>query len=123
MNILFLGDIFASAGRHIAAEQLPHIVSSESIGLIVANAENAAGGFGITPLIAEELLSLGVDVLTTGNHIWDKREINDYLPQQPRLLRPANYAEGLPGSGLAIVEPGGGVRCAVINLQGRTHLP
>ena len=123
MNILFLGDIFASAGRRIVAEQLPHIVASEAIGLIIANAENAAGGFGITPLIAEELLSLGVDVLTTGNHIWDKREINDYLPQQPRLLRPANYADGLPGTGLAIVEPAGGVRCAVINLQGRTHLP
>ena len=118
MNILFVGDIFASAGRRIVAEQLPHMVASEAIGLIVANAENAAGGFGITPLIAEELLSLGVDVLTTGNHIWDKREINDYLPQQPRLLRPANYADGLPGTGLAIVEPAGGVRCAVINLQG-----
>jgi metallophosphoesterase (TIGR00282 family) len=123
MNILFLGDIFASAGRRIVAEQLPHMVASEAIGLVVANAENAAGGFGITPLIAEELLSLGVDVLTSGNHIWDKREINDYLPQQPRLLRPANYADGLPGTGLAIVEPAGGVRCAVINLQGRTHLP
>jgi hypothetical protein len=123
MNILFLGDIFASAGRRIVAEQLPHIVASEAIGPVIANAENAAGGFGITPLIAEELLALGVDVLTSGNHIWDKREINDYLPQQPRLLRPANYPDGLPGSGLAIVEAPGGIRFAVINLQGRTHLP
>jgi metallophosphoesterase (TIGR00282 family) len=123
MNILFVGDIFASAGRRIVAEHLSGIVSDEAIDLIIANAENAAGGFGITPLVAEELLSYGLDVLTTGNHIWDKREINDYLPRQPRLLRPANYTEELPGTGLAVLDSASGIPCAVINLQGRTHMP
>lgn len=123
MKILFIGDIFASAGRRILAEQLPQITASEGIDLVIANAENAAGGFGLTPLVAEELFSMGIHVLTSGNHIWDKKEITDYLAQQPRLLRPANYADGAPGTGVAIVDTAGGVRCAVINLQGRTHMP
>jgi len=123
MKVLFVGDIFASAGRRVLADQLPQISAAENIDLLVANAENAAGGFGITPLVAEELFSYGAHVLTTGNHVWDKREINDYLAQQPRLLRPANYADGTPGSGVAVVESAAGVRCAVINLQGRTHMP
>jgi metallophosphoesterase (TIGR00282 family) len=122
MNILFVGDIFASAGRQIVAENLPRIVYSEQIQLTIANAENAAGGFGITPLVAQELLSSGVDVLTTGNHVWDKKEIQDYLPREPRLLRPANYSAGLPGTGVAVVDSFGGVPCAVINLQGRVHM-
>ena len=91
----------------------------ENIHLTIANGENAAGGFGITPPLADELFGYGVDVLTSGNHIWDKREIYDYLPRQPRLLRPANYVEELPGSGVVVVEARNGVRCAVINLQGR----
>lgn len=123
MNILFIGDIFASAGRGIVADKLHYIVSTESIDLAIANAENSAGGFGITPLIAEELLSMGLDVLTSGNHVWDKRELYDYLNRQPRLLRPANYSEELPGRGYTVVEARNGVRCAVINLQGRTHMP
>jgi metallophosphoesterase (TIGR00282 family) len=123
MNILFLGDIFASAGRRILADQLHGIIASESIALTVANAENAAGGFGITPLVAEELFGLGVDVLTSGNHIWDKRELIEYLPHQPRLLRPANYPDETPGSGMIVVESVEGVPCAVISLQGRTHMP
>lgn len=123
MNILFIGDIFASPGRGIVAERLQSIVSAEKIQLVVANVENAAGGFGITPLIAEELLSFGLDVMTSGNHIWDKREIYDYLPRQPRLLRPANYAEDLPGHGVTVVRARNGVSCAVINLQGRSHMP
>ena len=93
MNILFVGDIFASPGRRIVADHLRDIVATNAIDLVIANAENSAGGFGITPPIAEELLALGIDVLTSGNHIWDKREVYDYFAQQPRLLRPANYAE------------------------------
>ena len=88
----------------MVAEHLQEIVSEERIDLVIANAENAAGGFGITPLVADELLSFGLDVLTSGNHIWDKREIHDYLARQPRLLRPANYLEELPGSGLLVVD-------------------
>lgn len=123
MNILFIGDIFASAGRSIVADRLHYILSTEQIDLAIANAENSAGGFGITPLIAEELLKSGLDVLTSGNHIWDKREINEYLRKQPRLLRPANYVDELPGSGFTIVKSRSGVRVAVINLQGRAHMP
>jgi metallophosphoesterase (TIGR00282 family) len=94
-------------------------VAAETIHLTIANGENAAGGFGITPPLADELFGYGVDVLTSGNHIWDKREIYDYLPRQPRLLRPANYPEGLPGSGGVVVDARNGVRCAILNLQGR----
>ena len=103
MNILFIGDIFASGGRSIVADHLNRLISEYKIDLPIANAENAASGFGITPLIAEELLALGLDVLTGGNHSFDKREIHDYLDTQPRLLRPANYPPGLPGSGGTVV--------------------
>jgi 2',3'-cyclic-nucleotide 2'-phosphodiesterase len=123
MNILFVGDIFASPGRQIVADNLPRIVSSEQIHLTIANVENAAGGFGITPLVAQELFSAGLDVLTSGNHIWDKKEIQEYLPRQPRLLRPANYPAELPGSGVTVLPSSSGIPCAVINLQGRVHMP
>jgi 2',3'-cyclic-nucleotide 2'-phosphodiesterase len=123
MNILFVGDIFASPGRRIVADHLRDIVATNAIDLVIANAENSAGGFGVTPPIAEELLAWGIDVLTTGNHIWDKREIYDYLAQQPRLLRPANYANGLPGKGVIVVKARNGADCAVINMQGRTYMP
>ncbi len=123
MNILFVGDVFASPGRQIVADNLPRIVSEERIHLTIANVENAAGGFGITPLVAEELFSAGLDVLTSGNHVWDKKEIQEYLPRQPRLLRPANYPADLPGSGMVVLPSSNGVSCAVINLQGRTHMP
>ena len=122
MNILFVGDIFASPGRRIVADHLEDIVEANRIDLTIANAENSAGGFGITPAIAEELLGLGVDVLTSGNHIWDKREIFDYLARQPRLLRPDNYPQA-PGSGVIVYRARNGVECAVINLQGRTYMP
>jgi hypothetical protein len=122
MNILFIGDIFASGGRAIVAENLHGIVNEHKIDLAIANAENSAGGFGITPLIAEELLGLGLDVLTGGNHSFDKREIHDYLSGHPRLLRPANYPNGLPGSGLYIGRARNGVPYAVLNLQGRAHM-
>ncbi len=123
MNILFIGDIFASAGRGLVARHLQEIVSTEKIQLVIANAENSAGGFGITPLIAEELFSMGAEILTGGNHIWDKKEIFDYLPRQPRLLRPANYPDELPGQGWIVHKARNGVEVAIIDLQGRTHMP
>lgn len=123
MNLLFIGDIFASSGRGIVADNLQRIISTEKIDLAIANAENAAGGFGITPLVADELFSFGLDVLTSGNHIWDKREIYEYLDRQPKLLRPANYPPELPGSGAVLVKARNGVPCAILNLQGRTHMP
>ncbi len=123
MNILFVGDIFASPGRSIVAANLQRIITEERIDLAIANGENSAGGFGITPAIAADLFSMGLEVLTTGNHIWDKKEIFDYLPREPRLLRPANYPDPLPGCGVAVVRARNGVRAAVINLQGRVHMP
>lgn len=123
MRILFIGDIFASAGRKLVADHFAYIVESERIDLAIANAENAAGGFGLTPSLAEDLLGLGIHVLTSGNHIWDKREIYEYFAKQPRVLRPANYPAELPGHGLAIVQARNGVSCAVMNLQGRTYMP
>lgn len=104
------------------ADHVEDIVRANAIDLAIANGENAAGGFGITPAIAEDLLALGIDVLTSGNHIWDKREIYEYLDRQPRVLRPANYPQG-PGKGVAIARARNGVECAVMNLQGRTYMP
>jgi 2',3'-cyclic-nucleotide 2'-phosphodiesterase len=122
MNILFIGDIFASGGRSIVADHFHQLMEEYHIDLAIANAENSAGGFGITPSIAEELLSLGLDVLTGGNHSFDKREIHDYIDHQPRLLRPANYPAGLPGNGLFTGTARNGHRYAVLNLQGRAHM-
>jgi hypothetical protein len=121
VNLLFIGDIFASPGRRIVADHLSDIAATNRIDLTIANGENAAGGFGITPSIAEDLFGLGIDVITTGNHIWDKREIYDYFGRQPRLLRPANYPDA-PGSGILTLSAKDGTPCAVINLQGRTYM-
>ncbi len=123
MNILFIGDIFASTGRNLVAQNLQRIVSEEKIDLAIANAENAAGGFGITPAVAQDLFSMGLEVLTSGNHVWDKKEIFDYFPREPRLLRPANYNSDLPGQGVVVVKARNGVEAAVMNLQGRVHMP
>lgn len=122
MNILFIGDIFASGGRGIVADRLNQLITEHKVDLAVANAENSAGGFGITPQIAEDLLSLGLDVLTGGNHSFDKREIHDYFERQPRLLRPANYPPGLPGTGVYCGKARNGVLYAVLNLQGRASM-
>src|SRR5271165_2631605 len=123
MNLLFIGDIFASPGRNIVAHHLQEIISEEKIDLAIANAENSAGGFGLTPLIAQELSSVGLDVMTTGNHVFDKKEIYDYFSREPRLLRPANYPDELPGLGLIVVKARNGAPVAVMNLQGRVNMP
>jgi hypothetical protein len=126
LNILFVGDIFGSAGRRIVQEHIGHIRQANAVDLVVINAENAAGGFGVTPQIAEDLFDLGADVLTTGNHAWDKRELIDYLKSVPaesqerarRVLRPENLQPGLPGYGVFEGTTAGGVDYAVIDLQG-----
>jgi metallophosphoesterase (TIGR00282 family) len=129
MRILFIGDIFGRPGRTIVKDRLPGLVKDRAIDLVIANGENAAGGFGITGPLAEELFELGIDVLTTGNHIWDKREIIDYYQMANgnqhsparRLLRPANYSPGLPGWGVYEGSKNG-VPYAVVNLQGRVFM-
>ena len=129
MRILFVGDVFGSAGRRIVREHLGHVIAGRSIELVIINAENAAGGFGLTPAIADELFDMGAHVLTTGNHVWDKREIIEYFqmadgnPHSParRLLRPANLGQGLPGWGVYEGQKNG-AGYAVMNLQGRVFM-
>ena len=122
MRLIFIGDIFGHAGRRIVADHLEDIRATEGIDVVIANGENSAAGFGITPGITQDLISYGVDVITTGNHIWDKKEILSYFVHQPRLLRPANYPDPSPGSGVYIHETPTGVKIAVINLQGRVYM-
>ncbi|MBI4482528.1 MAG: TIGR00282 family metallophosphoesterase [Acidobacteria bacterium] len=123
MNILFLGDLFGKAGRKLLAQKFEDLVLRYHIEFSVVNVENAAGGHGITPAVADELLALGFQVLTSGNHIWDKKEILDYLPLQPRLLRPANYPPATPGYGSYMGVSSSGIKVAVLNLQGRIFMP
>src|SRR5581483_7216243 len=130
MRILFIGDIFGRPGRTIVRERLSELVTQHQADLIIANGENAAAGFGITPALAEELFETGIEVLTSGNHIWDKREIIEYFesadgnPYSParRLLRPANYPSSLPGWGLYQGKTRSEVPYAIINLQGRVFM-
>jgi len=124
-RILFIGDIVGHPGRRIVKELLPGLVGEYSPELVLANAENAAGGFGITPPLVEELLDLGIAVLTSGNHIWDKKDILPYLSDHAdgRLLRPANYPGAAPGHGLYLGKTRAGLDYAVLNLQGRVFMP
>jgi len=115
------GDTVARSGRRALEERLHDLRSQREIDFVVANVENAAGGFSITSRIAEDLLAAGVDVMTSGNHIFDKKEVLDYIDKQPRLLRPANYAPGVPGKGRWVGKVRG-VPVAVINLQGRVFM-
>jgi metallophosphoesterase (TIGR00282 family) len=123
MRILFIGDIVGSPGREIVRERLADVVERKQIDLVIANGENSASGFGITPKIAEELLRYGIEVISGGNHSWDRREIMEFMPYEPRLLRPANFPEGSPGRGIYMGTAKNGVKYAVINLQGRVFLP
>lgn len=122
MRILFIGDIVGRSGRRAVAALLPGLVESLGVDFTIANGENAAGGIGITPRIGDELLGLGIDVLTSGNHVWDKREALDYLGACERLLRPANYPPGAAGRGAGLYEARNGVRVGVVNLQGRVFM-
>jgi len=123
MKILFIGDIVGSPGRQIVKDRLAGIVAHKGIDLVLANCENAASGFGITPKLTEELLDAGIEVLTSGNHIYDRKEILEYFPHQPRLLRPANYPPENPGAGVFVGTAKNAIRYAVLNVQGRVFLP
>src|SRR5438477_7424245 len=122
MRVLMIGDVVARPGRIAVLERIEDLREQHSVDLAVMNAENVAGGFSITPSMAEELFATGIDVMTSGNHIFDKREAAGYIARQPRLLRPANYPAAAPGSGLWVGEVRG-TRAAVINLMGRVHMP
>jgi len=122
MRILFIGDIVGRPGRQLVKIGLGAVVSRHDIDLVIANAENAAAGFGITREIGDELLDLGVDVMTSGNHIWDKKEALDYIGTEPRLLRPANYPSGAPGSGSYVARTRDGQSVGVVNVMGRVFM-
>jgi metallophosphoesterase (TIGR00282 family) len=122
MNLLFIGDIVGRPGREIVRRGLGAIVSAHAIDLVIANGENAAAGFGITREIGDALFGYGIHVMTSGNHIWDKKEALDYIVRETRLLRPANYPAGAPGTGAALFRSTSGVAVGVVNVMGRVYL-
>ena len=123
MKILMIGDVVARPGRVAVLERIQDLREQHAVDLAVMNAENLAGGFSVTPQLCEGLFAAGIDVMTSGNHIFDKREAAPYIARQPRLLRPANYPAGTPGAGLWVGETRGGARVAVLNLMGRVYMP
>jgi metallophosphoesterase (TIGR00282 family) len=122
VRILFIGDIVGKPGRELVRRGLPVLVEQYRIDLVIANAENAAAGFGITREIGDQLLGWGVDVMTTGNHVWDKKEAIDYIGAEPRLLRPANYPAGVPGNGSYLARTADGRSAGVVNVMGRVFM-
>jgi hypothetical protein len=123
LKILFLGDVFGKPGRQAVQRLVPRLIAREAIDLVVANAENSASGVGVTPDSADELLASEVNLLTSGNHIWAKREIVPYLERPgSKLLRPANYPPGAPGRGRAVIETPDGRKLGVLNLEGRVFM-
>ncbi len=122
MKILFLGDVVGHPGRKAVRTLVPRLVSEHGVSLVVANVENAAGGVGVTPDIVDELLGVGVHVMTSGNHIWDKKEVLDVMGFEPRLLRPANYPPNNPGRGTVVVKTEGGVKVGIINVEGNVFM-
>lgn len=123
MRLLFLGDIVGRPGRDLVRRHVRAVASQYGADLVIANGENAAGGAGITRENTLEILSSGVDVITTGNHVWDKRETLEFIGHEPRLIRPANYPDGTPGAGAYVTTGANGVAVGVINLMGRIFLP
>ena len=122
MRILFIGDIVGKAGRNAIREVLQKVITDYEIEFTIANGENAAGGMGITPPIASEILDEGVDVLTSGNHIWAKKEIIPFLDEESRILRPANYPAQVPGRGKGVFALSNGLQVGVLNLEGRVFM-
>ena len=123
MNVLFVGDIMGEPGRRVLLKHLSKAIDDHQIDLVVGNGENAAGGFGITPDIAEELFDLGLSAITLGNHAWDKREAIEYLQKESRVIRPANYPDGVPGTGTCVIESAQGERLGIVQLMGRAFMP
>ncbi len=122
MRILFIGDIVGEPGREAVKQLVPKITKREKIDFIIANGENAAGGSGITPVLVDELLGYGIDVITTGDHIWKRKEIIDRISQDSRILRPANYPRETPGFGSTVIQSKSGTEIGVINIQGRVFM-
>lgn len=122
MRLLFLGDIVGRAAREAVIEQVPRLRARLALDFVVVNCENSAGGFGVTAKIAQELYDAGVDCLTTGNHVWDQREIIGYIDGDHRLLRPANFPEGTPGRGATLLPAPGGRQVMVVNLMARLFM-
>jgi len=122
MNIMMIGDICGRPGRHTAAHYIPILRAEYNLDLIIANGENSAGGVGITAKVLDELLNMGIDMITTGNHIWDKKEIFDFIDSGKPLIRPANYPPGTPGKGYLIVTVNNR-KVGIVNLSGRTFMP
>jgi metallophosphoesterase (TIGR00282 family) len=123
MKILLVGDVIGGAGRRILKQEIRGVMDRYEIDYTVVNVENLAGGFGVTASTCREILEMGTNVMTSGNHIWDKKEVLSYIPDEPRLLRPYNYAPECPGAGLHIGTARDGTRVAVLNLQGRVFMP
>ena len=122
MRILFIGDIVGRPGREVLRKGLKGLVDHFGVEFVIANVENSAAGFGVTKDIGDAIKELGVDVMTSGNHIWDKKEAIDYIPTEPRLLRPANYPAGVPGRGSYVAQSGDGRPVGVINVMGRVFM-
>lgn len=123
MKLLFIGDIVGRPGRDLLRKHLKALAATHAVDLVIVNGENAAGGAGITRDNAVDIFSAGADVITTGNHVWDKREALEFIVHEPRLIRPANYPEGTPGLGSYVAVSRSGVRVGVINVMGRVFLP
>jgi hypothetical protein len=123
LTVLFIGDIVGKPGRRAVFDLLPGLKEKYDLDFVIANAENAAGGFGLTPKIARALYSYGVDALTSGNHIWRKEEVIPFLNEEKRILRPANYPTGVPGRGSEVFEVPGKGKVGIINLTGQVYLP
>lgn len=122
MQFLFLGDMVGRSGRTAVFEQLPGLIADHKLDFVVVNGENAAGGFGITEAIFQDTLAAGADVVTTGNHVWDQREALTFAPREDRFLRPANFPDGTPGSGMGVYEARNGARVMVSNIMGRVFM-
>src|ERR1700685_3452622 len=122
MRILFVGDVVGRSGRNVITARLPSLIRQWQLDLVVVNGENAAGGFGITETIYEELREAGADAVTLGNHAWDQKEALVFIERAPRLIRPVNYPPGTPGRGAALIEAKNGARALVINAMGRVFM-
>ena len=122
VKLLFIGDVIGKPGRDALSRELHRIVDRHRVDLVIANGEKAAGGFGLTAETAEELFKCGVQLLTSGNHIWDKKDALEYIKREERIVRPANYPEGTPGRGTTIVRTPGGVKIGILNLEGRVFM-
>jgi hypothetical protein len=122
VSLLFIGDIVGKPGRHALSRELDRLVDRHRVDLVIANGENAAGGFGITEETARDLFACGIHLLTSGNHVWDKKDSIGYIDREERLLRPANYPAGAPGRGSTVLATAGGIKVGVLNLEGRVFM-